>query len=90
MAISPLGISLIVRYTCLLLLVDLIIVPIVGGIISRGPGLSIVEATSVRPEGRITPECPGLWDDSFIDDLRQIVDYAHSQNQKIGIQVNIL
>ena len=27
-----------------------------GGIISRGPGLSMVEATSVTAEGRITPE----------------------------------
>lgn len=30
-----------------------------GGIISRGPGLSFVEATGVTPEGRITPEDVG-------------------------------
>jgi len=58
-----------------------------GGIISRGPGLSLVEATSVTPEGRGTPQCPGLWDDKFIDGLRDIVDYAHSQGTKIGIQL---
>ncbi|KAI9807460.1 MAG: hypothetical protein M1833_000205 [Piccolia ochrophora] len=58
-----------------------------GGIISRGPGLSFVEATSVTPEGRITPEDSGLWKDSQIAPLRRIVQFAHSQGQKIGIQL---
>ncbi|KAI8826787.1 NADH-dependent flavin oxidoreductase [Fimicolochytrium jonesii] len=58
-----------------------------GGIIQRGPGLSIVEATSVTPEGRITPEDSGLWEDSQIAPLQRIVEFAHSQNQKIGIQI---
>ncbi|CCL99714.1 uncharacterized protein FIBRA_01736 [Fibroporia radiculosa] len=58
-----------------------------GGIISRGPGLNIVEATSVTPEGRITPEDSGLWCDEQIAPLREIVTFAHSQNQKIGIQL---
>lgn len=58
-----------------------------GGIIQRGPGLSMVEATSVSPEGRITPEDSGLWKDSQIEPLRKIVEFAHSQGQKIGLQV---
>lgn len=58
-----------------------------GGIIQRGPGLSFVEATSVVPEGRITPEDSGLWQDSQIEPLRKIVEFAHSQGQKIGIQL---
>ncbi|KAE8453297.1 hypothetical protein EG329_011364 [Mollisiaceae sp. DMI_Dod_QoI] len=61
-----------------------------GGIISRGPGLSIVEATAVLPEGRITPEDSGIWLDSHVDSrwgLKNIVEFAHSQNQKIGIQI---
>jgi 2,4-dienoyl-CoA reductase-like NADH-dependent reductase (Old Yellow Enzyme family) len=58
-----------------------------GGIISRGPGLSMVEATAVTAEGRITPEDSGLWKDSQIEPLRKIVEFAHSQNQKIGIQL---
>ncbi|KAH8424483.1 NADH:flavin oxidoreductase/NADH oxidase [Aspergillus melleus] len=58
-----------------------------GGIISRGPGLSFVEATSVVPEGRITPEDCGLWKESQIAPLRRIVDFAHSQGQMIGIQL---
>jgi len=58
-----------------------------GGIIQRGPGLSMVEATAVLPEGRITPEDCGLWKDSQMEPLRRIVEFAHSQGQKIGIQL---
>ena len=58
-----------------------------GGIISRGPGLSFVEATSVTAEGRITPQDSGLWKDSQIGPLKEVVDFAHSQGQKIGIQL---
>ncbi len=58
-----------------------------GGIIQRGPGLAFVEATAVTPEGRITPEDVGLWKDSQIEPLRKIVEFAHSQGQKIGIQL---
>lgn len=58
-----------------------------GGIIQRGPGLTMVEATSVTPEGRITPEDSGLWKDSQIAPLKRIVEFAHSQSQKIGIQI---
>ncbi|KAJ4469859.1 NADH:flavin oxidoreductase/NADH oxidase [Lentinula aciculospora] len=58
-----------------------------GGIISRGPGLSFVEATAVTPTGRITSEDVGIWNDSHIAGLKQIVDFAHSQGQNIGIQL---
>jgi 2,4-dienoyl-CoA reductase-like NADH-dependent reductase (Old Yellow Enzyme family) len=58
-----------------------------GGIISRGPGLTIVEATAVTPEGRITPEDSGLWNDSQIEPLRRTVEFAHSQGQYMGIQL---
>lgn len=58
-----------------------------GGIVQRGPGLTFVEATAVLPEGRITPEDAGLWKDSQIEPLRRIVEFAHSQGQKIAIQL---
>ena len=58
-----------------------------GGIVQRGPGLTMVEATAVTPEGRITPEDSGLWEDGQIEPLRRIVEFAHSQNQKIAIQI---
>lgn len=58
-----------------------------GGIMQRGPGLTIVEATSVLKEGRISPEDSGLWKDSQMEPLRRIVEFAHSQGQKIAIQL---
>ncbi|KAI0147810.1 hypothetical protein GGR57DRAFT_475900 [Xylariaceae sp. FL1272] len=58
-----------------------------GGITQRGPGLTFVEATGVQPHGRITPEDVGLWEDGQIEPLQRIVTFAHSQNQKIGIQL---
>lgn len=60
----------------------------VGGIISRGPGLSFIEATAVSPEGRSTPEDLGLWSDAHIPAFRELATFAHSQNQKIAIQLN--
>ncbi|KAI1418903.1 hypothetical protein F5Y12DRAFT_371611 [Xylaria sp. FL1777] len=59
-----------------------------GGIIQRGPGLSFVEATSVQANGRITPQDVGLWEDGQIEPLRRITEFAHSQNQKIAIQLS--
>ncbi|KAK6343562.1 hypothetical protein TWF730_011152 [Orbilia blumenaviensis] len=58
-----------------------------GGILSRGPALTIIEATAVLPEGRISPDDSGLWKDSQIEPLKRVVDFAHGQNQKIGIQL---
>jgi len=58
-----------------------------GGIIQRGPGFALVEANAVTPEGRITPEDGGLWEDGQIAPLKRIVEFAHSQSQKIGIQL---
>ncbi|KAG9233018.1 putative mannose-1-phosphate guanyltransferase [Amylocarpus encephaloides] len=61
-----------------------------GGIISRGPGLAMIEATAPVPEGRITPEDVGIWSDSHLQgpySLKAVVDFAHSQNQKIAIQI---
>ncbi|OQD77115.1 hypothetical protein PENDEC_c003G04842 [Penicillium decumbens] len=58
-----------------------------GGIAQRGPGMIIIEATAVQAEGRITPGCVGLWKDSQIAPLKQVVEFTHSQGQKIGIQL---
>lgn len=41
----------------------------------------------MTPQGRITPEDSGLWKDSQMEPLREIVEFAHSQNQKIMIQL---
>ena len=59
-----------------------------GGIIQRSPGLTIIESTAVIEEGRITPEDSGLWEDSQIEPLKRLTDFAHSQGQYVGIQLN--
>lgn len=46
-----------------------------------------MEATAVTPNGRITPEDSGLWKESQIEPLRRIVEFAHGQGQRIGIQL---
>ncbi|KAF4624169.1 hypothetical protein G7Y89_g14007 [Cudoniella acicularis] len=53
----------------------------------RGASLTIIEATSVLPNGRISPQDSGLWQDSQIAPLRRVADFLHSQNQKLGIQL---
>jgi 2,4-dienoyl-CoA reductase-like NADH-dependent reductase (Old Yellow Enzyme family) len=58
-----------------------------GGIAQRGPGLVMVEATAVLPEGRITPQDSGLWKESQVVPLRRVIDFVHSQNQIIGVQL---
>lgn len=51
-------------------------------------GLIIVEATGVTPNGRITDECLGLYDDQQIEPLKCIVDGVHQYGSKIAIQLN--
>ncbi|KAJ7492431.1 NADH:flavin oxidoreductase 2 [Mycena latifolia] len=59
----------------------------IGGFASRGVGAVCIEATSVVPEGRISPEDAGLWKDSQMAPLKRIIEFAHSQGTKIGIQL---
>jgi 2,4-dienoyl-CoA reductase-like NADH-dependent reductase (Old Yellow Enzyme family) len=58
-----------------------------GGILQRGPGLAIMESTAVQKVGRITPQDLGLYDDSQVEPLKRITEFAHSQSQKIAIQL---
>lgn len=66
---------------------NFILVIIVGGIFTRGPGLTFIECTSVTENGRITPQDSGLWKDSQIEPIKKIAEFAHSQGQKIGLQL---
>ena len=53
-----------------------------------GAALVMVEMTSPTPEGRITPGCPGLWNDAQQAAFARIVDFAHQQGSaKIGLQL---
>lgn len=53
-----------------------------------GVGGAVVESTGVLPEGRITPDCLGLWDDSQIPGLARIVSIYRRQGARVGIQLS--
>lgn len=52
-----------------------------------GAGLVLTEATAVLPEGRISPQDLGIWDDGHIEMLRRIVTFIHEQGSIAGMQV---
>lgn len=52
-----------------------------------GASLIIMEATSVSPEGRISPGDLGLWKDEQIDMLKRITGFIHGQGSIAGIQL---
>ncbi|KAG9010797.1 hypothetical protein FRB90_007641 [Tulasnella sp. 427] len=58
-----------------------------GGFATRGVAAITVEATGIVPEGRISPEDMGIWDDKHIAPLKRIVNFVHAQGTKIGIQL---
>jgi 2,4-dienoyl-CoA reductase-like NADH-dependent reductase (Old Yellow Enzyme family) len=45
-------------------------------LLNSGAALVILEATAVTPEGRITPDCLGLWDDKTEEAMREILGRA--------------
>lgn len=51
------------------------------------PGLIMVEATGVVPDGRISIACPTIDRDSNADAFRPMIEFAHSQRVKMGIQL---
>lgn len=59
----------------------------IGSFATGGAGLIMMEATGVTPEGRISTTCLGLWNDEQRNRLKPIVEFAHSQGTKIGIQL---
>ena len=52
-----------------------------------GAGLLIAEATGVEPEGRITPNCLGIWKDEHIPALRRMTDFVRGHGAAAGIQL---
>ncbi|MFT9442682.1 MAG: NADH:flavin oxidoreductase/NADH oxidase [Acetobacter papayae] len=52
-----------------------------------GAGLVTIEATAVSPEGRITPNCLGLWNDTQAEAFAPIVAAMHKAGTVPGIQI---
>jgi anthraniloyl-CoA monooxygenase len=53
-----------------------------------GAGLVFTEMTNVTPDGRITPGCAGMWNDTQTAAWRRIVAFVHTHTgAKIGMQL---
>ncbi|WP_136193499.1 NADH:flavin oxidoreductase/NADH oxidase [Actinomyces procaprae] len=52
-----------------------------------GFGTIIVEASAVTPEGRLSPNDLGLWDDAQVDGHRRIVEAIHAGGALAGVQL---
>jgi len=52
-----------------------------------GAALIIQEATSVSPEGRISPGDLGIWSDEQIPFLKRITDFIHKNGSIAGLQL---
>ena len=58
-----------------------------GSFATGGTGLIMVEATGVVPEGRISIGCTSIEDDAHAAAFKPMIDFAHSHDVKIGIQL---
>ncbi|MBL8735619.1 MAG: bifunctional salicylyl-CoA 5-hydroxylase/oxidoreductase [Planctomycetes bacterium] len=53
-----------------------------------GAGLVFTEMTDVSPEGRITPGCAGIWNDTQTAAWKRVVDFVHRHSgARIGMQI---
>ena len=53
-----------------------------------GAGLVFAEMTCPSPDARITPACPGLWNEAQRDGWKRIVDFVHANSEaKIAMQL---
>jgi 2,4-dienoyl-CoA reductase-like NADH-dependent reductase (Old Yellow Enzyme family) len=58
-----------------------------GGRAVGGAGLVLTEATAVLPEGRISPQDLGIWENGHIEMLSRIVNFIHEQGSIAGMQL---
>lgn len=58
-----------------------------GARAAGGAGLVIAEATAVSPEGRISPQDLGIWDDRHVAPLARIASFIAAQGATAGIQL---
>ena len=59
-----------------------------GQMAMSGPGLMLIEATGVSPEGRITHGCTGLWDEAQAVEMERVAAFCRSVGPaRIGVQL---
>ena len=52
-----------------------------------GAGLVLTEAAAVSPEGRITPQCTGIWNDEQEAAWLRITTFVKAQGAAVGVQL---
>jgi 2,4-dienoyl-CoA reductase-like NADH-dependent reductase (Old Yellow Enzyme family) len=58
-----------------------------GALASGGASLVLTEASAVSPEGRISPQDTGIWNDEQQQKWAHIVDFIHARGAKAGMQL---
>ncbi|MBC7679477.1 MAG: NADH:flavin oxidoreductase/NADH oxidase [Pseudorhodobacter sp.] len=58
-----------------------------GARAAGGFGLVLTEAAAVVPEGRISPQDAGIWNDEQADAWGRVVDFIHAREAAAGIQL---
>ncbi|GAA4800277.1 NADH:flavin oxidoreductase/NADH oxidase [Streptomyces ziwulingensis] len=58
-----------------------------GARAAGGTGLIVLEATGISPEGRISPQDLGLWNETQAGALRRVTGFLKSQGTVAGIQL---
>ncbi|MDB5942322.1 MAG: oxidoreductase-like protein [Ramlibacter sp.] len=59
-----------------------------GARATGGAGMVMAEMTCPSPDARITPGCPGLWNEQQRDGWKRIVDFVHAHSDaKIALQL---
>ncbi|MEE1922480.1 NADH:flavin oxidoreductase/NADH oxidase [Pseudomonas sp. 148P] len=58
-----------------------------AGMARGGAGLVVVEATAVAPEGRISPNCTGIWSDAHAQAFVPVVKAIKAAGSVPGIQI---
>jgi 2,4-dienoyl-CoA reductase-like NADH-dependent reductase (Old Yellow Enzyme family) len=58
-----------------------------GQFAAGGAGLVMTEASAVVPEGRISPQDAGIWNDDQATAWRRVVDFVHAQGAVAAMQL---
>ena len=60
-----------------------------SSLFNSGAGLFIIEATAVTPEGRITPNCLGIWDDARAASIENYLERARKLAPHIPVCIQL-
>lgn len=58
-----------------------------GSVALGGAGMLITEATAVRPDGRVSPQDAGIWNETQTSAWRRVTDLVHEAGSLIAVQL---